>query len=804
MIKTSHSNPRKTFGASKLALMVGALVGAEAGLIPLASALEIEEVVVQARKREESMQDVPIAVSAFSGDMLNDLGVKNAGDIAMFTPNFTWHTEFGMASPQPYLRGIGTNNFAPINNGPIAVYQDNVFIGPNIAQGFATFDTERAEVLKGPQGTLYGRNSTGGLINFISRKPEIGGGTNGYIKAEVGSFETTNVEGAYGFELGDKAAARVAFVRNYNKGAVDNINTDADEDKTGSVDDMAARFQVAIEPSDELSVLVNTHYGQSTPDTAPFKNIGLQAVNPNFATDGINPDPCPNPGLGSGCTDLFTGFVDDSDIHTTSRTDDFEDVKTYGAFLQLTYDLNDEVTLNSLTSYDYAEIRRWDDADDGAVALEDDFYADDFDFWSQELRLSGMSEDANWHVGLYYYNEAVEGVQIWTNPIFGTGEGNEHEIETTSYAVFGQYDFNLTDNLRMGMGLRWTYEEKDIQKYNGYLALVSVGDGFLEDIGEVNVSPDYGVTVGTPNSMDWDEITGRVSLDYTTDAGNLIYAALSRGFKGGDVNGAAFLDDYLTAADRGACAPGDEGPNGPDDRCQSTIDAFQGKIIPVDPEILDAFEIGFKGDFLDGNLRLNAAAFYYIYKEQQNTILQPNPAAVSGPGITTLSNAGRSEIPGVEVELIYTPTDEWYLQLNAGILDPEYEEFKSPIAGGNDFSGNQISLTPEHSVSALVRYDQDLRSGATIAYQVDVTYQSSTFFQPSNTPVLSEGGYSVWGARVSYTDPSDKWTAAIHAKNLGDKEYFGSGFDVSALGYMALKPGQQRYIGASLDYRFGE
>lgn len=121
--------------------------------------------------------------------MLTCLGVKNAGDIATFTPNFTWSTEFGMASSQPYLRGIGTNNFSPINNRPIAVYQNNVFIGPNVAQGFAIFDTERAEVLKGTQGTLYGRNSTGGLVNFISRKSEVVGGNRGYVTIEIGSFE---------------------------------------------------------------------------------------------------------------------------------------------------------------------------------------------------------------------------------------------------------------------------------------------------------------------------------------------------------------------------------------------------------------------------------------------------------------------------------------------------------------------------------------------------------------------------------------------------------------------------------------
>ena len=793
----------------KLAMVVSALVVTQAALVPLASALEIEEIIVEARKREESMQDVPIAVSAFSGDMMNSLGVKNAGDIALFTPNFTWHTEFGMASPQPYLRGIGTNNFAPINNGPIAVYQDNVFVGPNIAQGFATFDIERAEVLKGPQGTLYGRNSTGGLINFISRKPEIGGGNTGYVKAELGRFETTNIEGAYGFELGDEAAGRVAFVRNLNKGTYRNTNSSANEDETGNVDDFAIRAQFAFEPSDSFGILTNLHYGESNPDTTPFKNIGLQELNPDFATDGINPDRCASPGLGSDCTDLFTGFVDNEGLHSTGKADDFEEVKAYGAFLQLDYDLSEELSLHSLTSYDYAQIRRWDDVDDGPIALEDDFYADDFDFWSQELRLSSTSANANWHIGLYYYNEQAEGVQIWTNPIFGNGEGNEHQVETTSYALFGQYDFNLTDNLRFGSGLRWTYEEKDIQKYNGFMPLVSEGDGFLESLSDVTIDPGYGVTVGTPNAADWSEITGRLSLDYSTEDGNLLYVSLARGFKGGDVNGAAFLDDYVTSADRGACAPGDEGPRGPSDRCQSSIDAFQGKVIPVDPELLDSFEIGFKGDAMDGNLRLNAAAFYMIYKNQQNTVLQPNPIASSGPGVTSLSNAGRSEIPGIEFEITYTPSDVWYLQFNLGVLDPKYEEFKSPIAGGDDFSGNQISLTPKRSASALVRYDQALDSGAVIAYQVDVSYQSKTYFQPGNSDaqvyeLLSQDAYSLWGARVSYSAPDDRWVVALHAKNLTDEEYFGSGFDVSSLGWLALKPGAQRYLGLSMNYNFGD
>ena len=547
------------------------VLGVQALSMPVVNALQIEEVIVTSRKVTESMQDVPIAVSAFSASLMNDLGMSESADIALFTPNFTWHTEFGRASPQPYMRGIGTNNFAPINNGPIAVYQDNVFIGPNIAQGFSTFDVERVEVLKGPQGTLYGRNSTGGLINFISQKPIVGGGLQGYVSGEVGSFDTRNLEGALGFDLGDTAAARISFLQAKNDGAFDNVNPESNGE-AGAIDDIALRAQLMFEPTDALAILTNVHYGKAEPDTAPFKNIGLQDP------DGPNADPlypffpdtCPNPGLGSGCTDLYSGFVDNADIYKTTKADDEEVVETLGAFLQIDYDINDLLSLHSLTSYDEAEIERWDDVDDGSIGVENDYYADEFEWFSQELRLSGVGDDSNWHVGAYYYNETAEGVQIWTNPIFGNGEGNEHEVETTSYALFGQYGFNINDSWRFTGGLRWTYEEKDVQLYNGFMPLIdnpgNDGDGSLYSFEELmskgGIDEGHGVTVGHANSADWDEVTGRLSLDYSTENGNLIYFSLSRGFKGGDVNGAAFLDEYLPSDGAGGSliCPGDEAP----------------------------------------------------------------------------------------------------------------------------------------------------------------------------------------------------------------------------------------------------
>ncbi len=751
----------------------------------LTEGLLLGDVVVTARKRQEPLQLIPIAINAFSGEVMQELGVQNAGDVALLTPNFTWNTEFGNASPQPYLRGIGTNNFSPINNGPIAVYQDNVFIGPNIAQGFATFDVQRAEVLKGPQGTLYGRNSTGGLINFISVKPKIGGGTNGFVNVEGGQYGTFNFEGALGFETGGKSAARVSFVRNKNSGTWDNVNPNGGNANVTS--DLGVRLQWAANPSDKVSILFNAHLGKANPDTAPFKNIGL------FQSDGVTPFANPGVGAGGATADFTESFVDERDYYTTSKGADFENVDTRGAFLQLDFDLNDDLTLHSLTSYDYAEIRRHDDVDDGSIGIEDDYYADDFNWFSQEVRLSG----AQWHLGGYFYNETAQGVQIWTNPIFGNGEGNVHDIATTSFALFGQYDYSINDKVSLSGGLRWSYEQKDVRRYDGFMPLISStangGDGPLFSLDDVTIDQGHGITVGTPNKKDWNAITGRVSLDYKTDDGNLLYASISRGFKGGDVNGAAFLDEYVASAGPGQSdiCPGEEAPGSA--RCAESVANFQRKIVPVDPEFLNALEVGFKANLADNKLRINGALFYYDYQDQQNTILVSVPGS-GGPGTTTLENAASSKFPGADLEISYGDNG-WFFQTTFGWLDAEYDDF-----GEN--TGNQISLTPKYQGSLLGRYSIPFENGGKFTLQADLSYQGKTYFQPTNIANLEQDPYSLLGARLSYTAPKENWSVAVFGRNLTGEEYLGSGFDVSVLGWLAVKPGPRRYFGASINYSF--
>jgi len=760
-------------------------------LVPTAShaqGLTLEEVVVTARKTEETLQDVPIAVTSYTGDQLDILGVQESGDLAFITPNFTWNTEFGRASPQPYLRGIGTNNFAPINTGPIAVYQDGVFIGPNIAQGFATFDVERAEVLKGPQGTLYGRNSTGGLINFISKKPTIGGGTNGFVNLEVGEFGTTNVEAAVGFDLGQTSAARVAILRNKNNGTFDSTNPDVPDQNI--TDDTAIRAAIVFEPSEKLRGLVNFHYGEADPDTAPFKSIGLLEPAPGGGTE-----PCLSPiGLGANCVALFATIPDEGDIFTTSKNEDSENVETTGGFLQLDYDISDSLSLTSLTSYDTAELNRIDDVGDTIEQFEFDTYRADFDFYSQELRLTGTRDRLNWQAGLYYYKETVDSSLSFLTPVlFNTGEGAIQEIDTESYAIFGNINYALSDKWNVSGGLRWSYEEKDVERYDTFEAFAPFDlnpQQFLS-LSDPRILQNT-IVSGTTGARDFDEITGRLSIDYTTESGNLWYASLSRGFKGGDVVGAGFVGRF----------------SGEDTRpTDAQIAALGVQTQIVDPEILDAFEIGFKGDF-GSNVRLNAALFYYDYQDQQQTVLQPDPSGLNPLGVTTLSNAASSTVTGFEADLTYVPTDRWYFQVSIGLLDATYDEFGNPLLGGTDFSGNDVPLTPDYEFSGLARYNLPLANGADLAFQVTVSSKGSTFFQPQNvsTPAeefLQEGSVTLWNARIGYTSEDARWAFAVFSKNLTNEEYFGSGFTAEGIGFINIKPGARRYFGLEAKYSFG-
>jgi iron complex outermembrane recepter protein len=718
----------------------------------------MQEVVVTARKKEESLQSVPIAVSAFSAQKLEALDITESGDVARFTPNFNWNSEYGKTSPEIYLRGVGSNNFMPNNTGPIAVYQDNVYIGPNVAQAFGVFDLDRVEVLKGPQGTLYGRNSTGGLINFISRKPEIGQAGNGYVDVEMGEYGTVNTQAAIGLPLSDTLAFRLAFAENRNDGMWRNDNPDSGVSRSGNTNDVSVRAQLLYQPNPQLSVLFNLHDEISRTDVEPFKSIGFNCpvgVSPGFSLS-----------TGSNCPDFF-GFRDTANVNQTFAENSMEDLDARGGFVQTTYDFG-PVKLTSLSAFDTADHRRFDDSD-GTPEIElNVHFKDDFDYGSQELRLAGGSGRLDWTAGGYYYHEVYRGFTLLDSfdidPTYGSGV--DKKFATESHAVFGEANYRLTDQWRLSAGARWTSETKWVDRFNA-LTFNSTGldhfIGSLADLTGINTAT-Y-TDIRTDKEKTFRKPTWRLSTDYTFTEGVMAYSSLSTGFKGGEING----------------LPGVSEPT---------------KIIA--PETLDAAEIGLKSAWFDRKVVLNLAYFYYWYKNEQVSTFSD----LAGQTVAVLDNATNSIIHGIDADIEFAPTRNWYFSGALGLIDAHYGRYFSPEAG--QLSGNRIAFVPEKKATLLARRQWALPNGGAIALQGDLIAVGNLYFQPTNAPYLRGPGYTVFNGALKYLSSDGRWTFSLLSKNLTNKAYLSSGFDVGPPLYPAqVKGGEPRYVGAKFDYNFG-
>ncbi len=717
----------------------------------------LEEVVVTARKREESLQKVPISVTVYSAQKIEALGITESGDIARFTPNFNWNSEYGKTSPEIYLRGVGSNNFMPNNTGPIAVYQDNVYHGPNVVHAFGVFDLDRVEVLKGPQGTLYGRNSTGGLINFITRKPEIGGQTNGYLAVEVGDYGTVNMSGAIGLPVSQTLAARLAFSQNRNSGMWRNDNPASGVDRSGTTNDITVRAQLLYQPTDRLKALLNFHDSIARTDVEPFKSVGFSCapgVSAGFSLTS-----------GSNCPDIF-GFRDTGNVWQTFKSNDKEDLDARGGFAQIDYDAG-AFTLTSLTAFDEAKHRRLNDSDGAPTLQLNVHFVDDFDYGSQELRLSGTGERLDWHVGAYYYHEVYRGFTLLdVNDIDPTaGSGIDKRFVTESYALFSEGNYRVTNKFRVTAGLRWTSETKSIDRFQALTYNTTGRSQFIEDLSSLaDINTPTFFDIRTDNKKTFSKPTWRLSADYSFTDDVMAYISLSTGFKGGEING----------------LPGLLEPT---------------KIIK--PETLDAAEVGIKSKLFDGRVVFNAAYFYYIYKDMQVATFSDQ----QGNTVAVLDNATNSNIRGVDAEVEWSPTPGWFIDASLGLVSAHYGRYFSPAAGA--LSGNRIAFVPEKKGTLLVRREWSLKTGAAFSVQGDLVSTGNVFFQPTNDRWMYGPGYTVFNGNIQFKSADDKWTLAVVGKNIGQKAYLASGFNVGPpLFPSQVKGGQPRYFGVKFDYRF--
>lgn len=762
----------------------------------------LEVVVVTAERKEASLQDTPISIAAFDEQMLRSIGALESSDIADYTPNVEMvKTAVSNSALAISIRGVSSGESSLATDPTVGIYIDGVYLGRSSVSAFEIVNLERIEVLRGPQGTLYGRNTTGGAVNVITKKPSGEFGiTQDLSVAERDYFRTaTSVDTP---TFGD-FAAQLSF-NNTQRGGLAKSSYTGDE--LGRYDVQAWRAALRWTPLDTLTLdYVYDHYQDHT-------NVNLAQlshVRPYQAALGGN---------------QYVQATDASSRDRLNRLPYSGDAKDQsfdmdGHALTVEWELNGMV-LKSISAY-----REWDSQfdsagfgefpADGTSVLTDDYDGstvpagtfvptfdsypagdDDYEQWSQELQLMGSAFDSKltYTLGLYYFHEQARQADpqayAYPAPLALGGEGLpefilnylcngscvgksylitapsfEFSTDNDAYAAYGQFEYALTEKLAAVLGLRWTKDEKESTLTNDFL-----------DIGLASVT----------DNDSWSNFNPTFTLTYQWADNDMVYAKVATGYRAGGYNIRATTSTAFTT--------------------------------PVDEENITSYELGAKSEWWDRRLRLNGAVFYYNYDDRQVNQFE----AGLGGASSIVVNAGKSETAGMEFDLTVLPTDGLMLQLTYGYLDVDNKEFitnlmdpvtGTPITDGNgdpvtgdisDIAATNV-LSPKHSAAAIAQYTFSPLSFGTFIAQLDVTYRDDISFSPQLNLYDSSDSFTALNARLSLVDipvSAGELSVALWGQNLTDEEIREWGIDFSSLGFASNGYREMRTVGLDLSYHY--
>ena len=533
------------------ALIPGA-VAAEEG--DASEAPVIDEIVVTALKREQPLSDVGVSVTAFTGADLDELGLGEPADLAAQTPNLNANVVFGNSIPNISIRGVGLNDYAVNNNPAVGVYADEVYLVSPAMLSFQLFDLDRVEVLKGPQGTLYGRNTTAGAINFVSRRPD--DEFEAYIDLGYGNLDRTEVGAALSGPLGEAVSARIAF-RADRQGDGHQRNR-ATGRNVGWVDRLAWRGMIRFQPSSALDILAEWHAGSDESDTLLLK------------VDNI-------------FTPEDDAFFPGDPFSSAGRRDTIMDVESDGGVLTAHWSPSAGVTFTSITAMEEFSRRHVEDRDGTSLNHLDGTFVNDIEQFSQEVRLTWERSELVFIAGAIFATDEVDTRDLFeTEDFFLAGifpfraVGNEYRQETDAKAAFVNAEWQSSPDWRLTGGLRYTNEDKDFSNAFTFIyvdALPGAGGSQIDIFPAVE--QDYAAS----------DVSGRIGVDYTGWENALLYLSLAKGFKSGNFQGQLTFN------------PAD--------------------LAPFEAEEVLSYEVGFKGRLADNALFLTAAAFFYDYRDVQ-------------------------------------------------------------------------------------------------------------------------------------------------------------------------------------------
>lgn len=701
--------------------------------------LKEETIVITARKRPEKLQDVPVSVTALNSNMIEKYQVDDLGDVQRLTPNLSAHVG-DAANAVVYIRGIGQIDSLFFADPGVGIYYDDVYLARAQGAFLDVIDIDRIEILRGPQGSLYGKNTIGGAVKFISA-PLADNETKAKIAADAGNYNERNIKARVsGSLVDDKLFGKLSFASlNRNGFSENDFNGDDDGDK----EKLAGRASMMYKYDNLFSLQIDTDISKDQPS---------KSRTPARET--------PVTGFVEGLPVTFPASDDPFTIDANYNARD--DLDTSGTSATGIWNLTDSVSIKSITSYRELEYDSGIDLDATRLRILDVFYKLDQHQFSQELQFSYTPKSKLKGVaGLYYFkekNNGFDGIDL-TDLIAGS-EASLNDLETTSYAVYGEASYDIIDDLSITCGLRYTKEKKDFKRrIEFYQGTPPPAPGTT------------GVSFGTGLEIldfeaedDWSSFSPKIGLSYQLIDNLLTYVSAAHGFKSGGFDG----------------------------RTRTAVSSY-------DPENLWSYETGFKSIWYDNRILINASFFYNDYSDLQLSSFSKDEQGNFSPVFT---NAGKAVTRGVELEAALRPLKGLTLHTGIGFIDAYYKEYIGE--GGEDISDEREFVnTPKWTAMLGLDYKYQAGNYGTLNFGGDVSYRSKTYLTVSSSDSLAQDGYELFNAFINYETKDKHWLVSLSGKNLADEEYRDHGFDLmDSFGYQVAYYGAPRTFSLSVSYLF--
>ncbi|KRG68871.1 TonB-dependent receptor [Pseudoxanthomonas dokdonensis] len=707
---------------------------------PRHSATTLDTVTVTARKREETLQEVPVAVTAFTPETLDKLNIQDLGDLDAQVPNLTIYAARGSTSTvTAYIRGIGQADPLWGVDPGVGIYLDDVYIARPQGALLDVFDVGRIEVLRGPQGTLYGKNTIGGAIKYVSRG--LSKDTEGHVSLAVGNHNQLDAKASLGGSIGGEDSglrARVAVASMNRDGYGENLYSGQ---QVSDKEINAARLQLGAYAGDDIDVQFAFDWMD---DQSGVRGARMLAPNP--------------------LAPAYPPLDDRYDIRSGMKN--INDTTMKGASATINWRASDDWSFKYTLAKRESDTETNIDFDTTPLPLVDvrAFYNDQQ--VSQELQANfDAGGVARGVVGLYYFNGDAGGQVLnhftntllppsLTNPLYGDTQGY---VNTNSIALYADWTFDLTDRLKLDVGARYTDEDKHAVALNRFYT-------------DLDYTTSWATAANFDKTVNFKNTSPKASLDYQITPDIMVYGSASRGFKSGGYN----------------------------IRANTTAVPRSGE--PFDDEQVDSYEVGSKMAFMDQSMFLNLAYFYNQYKDIQLSVFTSYTLPDGSQSFFgDFTNAGKGTVQGIEAEYQWLPSEHWLISGNLAWLDAQYDEF---ISGGVDIADSQyFTNAPEYSGAVNVEYRTPLANGGQLSARVSYSYQSEVWPTTDLSPAIKQPGYGLLGAGVIWT-VNDAWSLSLEGANLADEEYRTTGYNIASYGVLTGFYGPPRQYTLTARYSF--